>query len=143
MPQAAPARLRIGSGSGTVRRQPAHRARIDAMLAATARPPRDPRGRDDVRHRGVRAVSSTCRPRRGRRNLPRRREILLQAASRAGHGSMEDMAATHATRFTAKEYLALEAVAEVRHEFTGGLIVAMAGTELEHNQIAPRTCAAS
>jgi Uma2 family endonuclease len=38
-------------------------------------------------------------------------------------------------RFTAKEYLALEAVAEVRHEFTGGQIVAMAGAELEHNQI--------
>lgn len=46
------------------------------------------------------------------------------------------MAVTHATRFTAKEYLALEAVAEVRHEFTGGQIVAMAGAELEHNQIA-------
>jgi hypothetical protein len=45
------------------------------------------------------------------------------------------MAPTHATRFTAKEYLALEAVAEVRHEFTGGQIVAMAGAELEHNQI--------
>ena len=49
---------------------------------------------------------------------------------------MIDMVATHATRFTAKEYLALEAVAEVRHEFTGGQIVAMAGAELEHNQIA-------
>ena len=46
------------------------------------------------------------------------------------------MAVTHATRFTAKEYLALEAVADVRHEFTGGQIVAIAGAELEHNQIA-------
>ena len=49
---------------------------------------------------------------------------------------MLDMAAAHASRFTAKEYLALEAVAEIRHEFTGGQIVAMAGAELEHNQIA-------
>lgn len=49
---------------------------------------------------------------------------------------MNDMAAAHATRFTAKEYLALEAVAEIRHEFTGGQIVAMAGAELEHNLIA-------
>lgn len=49
---------------------------------------------------------------------------------------MAIMAVTHATRFTAKEYLALEAVAETRHEFTGGQIVAMAGAELEHNQIA-------
>lgn len=49
---------------------------------------------------------------------------------------MIGMAVTHATRFTAREYLALEAVAEVRHEFTGGQIVAMAGAELEHNQIA-------
>ena len=46
------------------------------------------------------------------------------------------MAVTNATRFTVKEYLALEAVAETRHEFTGGQIVAMAGAELEHNQIA-------
>jgi Uma2 family endonuclease len=49
---------------------------------------------------------------------------------------MVNMAVTHATRFTAKEYLALEAVAETRHEFTGGQIVGMAGGELEHNQIA-------
>ena len=49
---------------------------------------------------------------------------------------MIDMAVTHATRFTVKEYLALEAVAEIRHEFTGGQIVAMAGAEFEHNQIA-------
>jgi Uma2 family endonuclease len=48
---------------------------------------------------------------------------------------MNAMAVTHATRFTAKEYLALEAVAEIRHEFTGGQIVAMAGAELAHNQI--------
>jgi Uma2 family endonuclease len=49
---------------------------------------------------------------------------------------MIDMAAGPAIRFTAKEYLALEAVAEIRHEFTGGQIVAMAGAEFEHNQIA-------
>lgn len=49
---------------------------------------------------------------------------------------MNGMAVPHATRFTVKEYLALEAVAEIRHEFTGGQIVAMAGAELEHNQIA-------
>jgi Uma2 family endonuclease len=49
---------------------------------------------------------------------------------------MIDMVVTHATRFTVKEYLALEAVAEIRHEFTGGQIVAMAGAEFEHNQIA-------
>jgi Uma2 family endonuclease len=40
-----------------------------------------------------------------------------------------------APRFTVKEYLALEAVAETRHEFTGGQIVAMAGAELAHNQV--------
>jgi Uma2 family endonuclease len=46
------------------------------------------------------------------------------------------VAAAPGTRFTVKEYLALEAVAETRHEFTGGQIVAMAGAELAHNQIA-------
>jgi Uma2 family endonuclease len=45
------------------------------------------------------------------------------------------MVAPYASRFTAKEYLALEAVADTRHEFIGGYIVAMAGAELEHNQI--------
>ncbi|MBA3461005.1 MAG: Uma2 family endonuclease [Deltaproteobacteria bacterium] len=45
------------------------------------------------------------------------------------------MAVPIASRFTAKEYLALEAVADTRHEFIGGYIVAMAGAELEHNQI--------
>jgi Uma2 family endonuclease len=59
---------------------------------------------------------------------------MVSRATRAC-GNMNDMAATHATRFTAKEYLALEAVAEIRHEFTGGQIVAMAGAELAHNQI--------
>ncbi|HEX3482486.1 MAG TPA: Uma2 family endonuclease [Kofleriaceae bacterium] len=49
---------------------------------------------------------------------------------------MNARAVIHATRFTVKEYLALEAVAEIRHEFTGGQIVAMAGAELAHNQIA-------
>jgi Uma2 family endonuclease len=46
------------------------------------------------------------------------------------------MVAPPITRFTANEYLALEAVAETKHEFIGGYIVAMAGAELEHNQIA-------
>lgn len=45
------------------------------------------------------------------------------------------MAAPYASRFTAKEYLALEAVAETKHEFFGGYIVAMAGAEPEHNQV--------
>jgi len=49
---------------------------------------------------------------------------------------MVDMTVTYATRFTPKEYLALEAVAEIRHEFTGGQIVAMTGAEFEHNQVA-------
>ena len=38
-------------------------------------------------------------------------------------------------RFTEVEYLALEGVAEIRHEFIQGDIVGMAGAELEHNQI--------
>lgn len=46
------------------------------------------------------------------------------------------MVAPHPSRFTVKEYLALEAVAETKHEFFGGYIVAMAGAELDHNQIA-------
>lgn len=37
--------------------------------------------------------------------------------------------------FTEREYLALEAVAEVRHELIAGQIVGMAGAEPEHNQI--------
>ena len=39
-------------------------------------------------------------------------------------------------RFTEAEYLALEAVAETRHEYIGGDIIGMAGAELDHNQIA-------
>lgn len=39
-------------------------------------------------------------------------------------------------RFTEPEYLALEAVAEIRHEYIGGDIIGMAGAELDHNQIA-------
>lgn len=46
------------------------------------------------------------------------------------------MAVLHATRFTVNEYLALEDVAETKHEFMGGYIVGMAGAEPEHNQIA-------
>lgn len=43
---------------------------------------------------------------------------------------------TRPVRFTEREYLALEAVAEARHEYVGGDIVGMAGAELDHNQIA-------
>jgi Uma2 family endonuclease len=46
------------------------------------------------------------------------------------------MVAPHVLRFTASEYLALEAVAEIKHEYIGGDIVAMAGAEPEHNLIA-------
>jgi Uma2 family endonuclease len=46
------------------------------------------------------------------------------------------MAVLSGTRFTAAEYLALEAVAEIKHEYIGGDIVGMAGAEPEHNQIA-------
>lgn len=45
------------------------------------------------------------------------------------------VAAGAATTFTEREYLALEAVAEIRHEFVAGQIVGMAGAELDHNQI--------
>lgn len=45
------------------------------------------------------------------------------------------MAVPYASHFTVKEYLALEAVAETKHEFFGGYIVAMAGAEPEHNQV--------
>ncbi len=46
------------------------------------------------------------------------------------------MVAPSPSRFTAKENLALESVAETKHEYFGGYIVAMADAEPEHNQIA-------
>jgi Uma2 family endonuclease len=46
------------------------------------------------------------------------------------------MVVPRAARFTVAEYLALEAVAERKHEYIGGDIVAMAGAEPEHNLIA-------
>jgi hypothetical protein len=39
------------------------------------------------------------------------------------------MVVSHAPLFTAKEYLALESVAETKHEFCGGRILSMAGWE--------------
>lgn len=39
------------------------------------------------------------------------------------------------TLFTEREYLALEGVAEVKHQYIGGEIVAMAGAEPTHNLI--------
>jgi Uma2 family endonuclease len=52
------------------------------------------------------------------------------------------MAVPRTARFTATEYLALEAVAEIKHEYVGGDIVAMAGAEPEHNQVAQNVRAA-
>lgn len=46
------------------------------------------------------------------------------------------MVVSYAPLFTAKEYLALESVAETKHEFCGGRILSMAGAEPEHNLIA-------
>lgn len=45
------------------------------------------------------------------------------------------MVAAVTPRFTEAEYLALEGVAETRHEFIQGDILGMAGAELDHNQI--------
>jgi Uma2 family endonuclease len=45
------------------------------------------------------------------------------------------MVVPRGSRFTVNEYLALEAVAETRHEFIMGDIIAMAGAEPEHNQV--------
>jgi len=45
------------------------------------------------------------------------------------------MVAVYPPRFTETEYLALEGVAEVRHEFINGDILAMSGAEPEHNQV--------
>lgn len=46
------------------------------------------------------------------------------------------MAVSHESRFTVKEYLALEGVADTKHEYFAGTIVAMAGAEPEHNLVA-------
>lgn len=45
-------------------------------------------------------------------------------------------ATTYPTPFTEDEYLALEGVAQIKHEFFAGFIVAMAGAEPEHNRVA-------
>lgn len=46
------------------------------------------------------------------------------------------MAVSYAPPFTVKEYLALEAAADTKHEFCGGRILAMAGAEFAHNRVA-------
>jgi Uma2 family endonuclease len=46
------------------------------------------------------------------------------------------MVASFSPSFTVKEYLALEGVSETKHELSRGRIVAMAGAELAHNEIA-------
>jgi len=45
------------------------------------------------------------------------------------------MVAPSSVPFTVREYLALEGVAEARHEFCGGRILAMAGADPTHNTI--------
>ncbi len=45
------------------------------------------------------------------------------------------VAARQPTVFSEREYLALEAVSDTKHELVDGEIVAMAGAELEHNLI--------
>lgn len=45
------------------------------------------------------------------------------------------MVASSLPKFSVKEYLALEGVAEQRHEFSGGQILAMAGADPAHNTI--------
>jgi len=46
------------------------------------------------------------------------------------------VASLEPTTFTEREYLALEEVAQTKHEFVRGLILARAGAELAHNQVA-------
>jgi Uma2 family endonuclease len=53
-----------------------------------------------------------------------------------GSVGYDKIIAMAASRFTVKEYLALEAIADTKHELFGGYIVAMAGAEPEHSQIA-------
>jgi Uma2 family endonuclease len=47
-----------------------------------------------------------------------------------------------ATRFTAAEYLALEAASETKHELVNGIIVAMAGGSPAHNALSANTIVA-
>src|SRR5438093_6700974 len=50
-------------------------------------------------------------------------DTLMQTATRSGYVTVE-------------EYLAAEAASEIRHEYLGGLIYAMAGETRDHNTIA-------
>lgn len=47
----------------------------------------------------------------------------------------DHVAVSNLPTFTVKEYLALESVAEIKHEYCGERILAMAGAELAHNRL--------